>query len=256
MTKADVTNMFHNLGRTIEKHSPEILTGIGIAGMVTTTVLAVKATPKAIKLLEKERKRRNEELTAVDVVKTTWKCYIPAVVTGATSVACLIGASSVNMKRNAALATAYSISHTALTEYQEKVIETIGEKKERAVRDKIAEDRVKNNPVSNNSVIMTERGNTLCYDAMSGRYFRSDIDKIKKAENFLNNRLINEMYFSLNEFYEELGLEPTRLGDELGWNMSDGLIEIFFRSQIADDGNPCIVVDYNIAPKYDYSRFT
>ena len=262
MNKADVTKFLKNVGRTISKHSPEILTGIGIAGMVTTTVLAVKATPKAIMLLEEKKREKscdilNEEvkLTPVEVVRTAWKPYIPAAVTGTLSIVCLVGASSTSLKRNAALATAYKISETALSEYKAKVVETIGEKKETAIRDKIAKDRVDRNPVSKTEVIITDKGNTLCYDALSGRYFKSDIDRIKKAENAINKRLLNEMYISLNEFYDELGLGSTSIGDELGWNLDDGLIDLDFSSQIADDGTPCIVVDYRVAPKYNYYKF-
>ena len=125
MIKFNVRQIIKGLQVTMAKHSPEILTGIGITGMVATTVLAVRATPKAIALLE-EKKLETDHISAVDTVKTTWKCYIPAAVTGITSIACLIGANSVNARRSAALATAYSLSQTALTEYKDKVVETIG----------------------------------------------------------------------------------------------------------------------------------
>jgi hypothetical protein len=241
---------------TISKHSPEILTGIGIAGMITTTVLAVKATPKAIRLLEETYGDNNgRPFPAVDVVKTCWKCYIPAAITGAVSITCLIGASNVNARKNAAIATAYKISERALTEYKDKVVETIGEKKERAIRENIDKDRIEKNPVSKSEVIITEKGNTLCYDSISGRYFKSDIDKIEKAVNEINRKMLNEMYISLNEFYDELGLNHTSLGSSLGWNIDNGLLELEFGSQISDDGTPCVVVNYSVAPKYDYSRF-
>lgn len=240
----------------VTKHSPEILTGLGIAGMVTTTVLAVKATPKACKLIEaKKKEERIEDLTIVDTVKTTWKCYIPAVITGTTSIACLIGANSVNAKRNAALATAYKLSETALVEYRDKVIETIGEKKEQTVREKVAEERIKKNPISNNEVIVTGTGSTLCLDVLSGRYFTSDMETLKRTENYLNKRMLSENYISLNEFYSELGLSNTQIGDQIGWNVDRGMIDLEFSSQIAEDGRPCLVVDYLVAPRYDFSSF-
>lgn len=254
MKKPDVTKIIKNTKAVMSKHSPEILTAIGIAGMISSTVLAVKATPKALMLIEDARYEKGEDLTAIEKTKACWKCYIPAAVSGVTSAACLIGANSVNAKRNAALATAYKISETALTEYKEKVVETIGEKKEKTVRDKVAKGKVDKNPVSKNEIIITEKGNTLCYDAISGRYFKSDIEKIKKAANELNRRMLSEMYISLNEFYHSLGLHETSLGDNLGWNIDEGLIDLDFSSQIADDGTPCIVVDYLIAPRYDYSK--
>ena len=255
MNKTKLPNFIKKAGRSISNHSPEILTGIGIAGMITSTVLAVKATPKAVQIIEEEKKEKEtEKLPAKDIVKITWKCYIPSAVTCAASVACLIGARSVQSKRTAALATAYKLSETALNDYREKVIETIGEKKEKNIRDEVAKEQVKRDQVSTKEIILTEKGNTLCYDVISGRYFKSDIEKIKRAENELNKKLLSEMYLSLNEFYDALGLKPTSLGNELGWNLDDGLIDIHFSSQIADNDTPCVVVDYHIAPRCGYER--
>lgn len=258
MHKPNLANLMSNTRQFVSKRSPEILTGIGIAGMITTTVLAVRATPKALQLIE-EKKNDDwvDELSPLEVVKTAWKPYVPAAVTGITSVACLIGASSVNAKRNAALATAYKLSETALTEYREKVIETIGEKKEKTVRDKVAEERVKKNPVSKSEVIVTNNGTTLCFDPISARYFKSSIDKIKRAENELNKQMLHDIsgYVSLNDFYDELGLDHTSVGDELGWNV-DRLIDISFSSQLNDNGEPSVVLDYLVAPKYDFYKFS
>lgn len=243
--------------RFVSARSPEILTGIGIAGMVTTTVLAVKATPKAMSLIEdKKNEEWVDELSPLDVVKIAWKPYIPAIITCVVSTTCIIGASSVNAKRNAALATAYKLSETALSEYREKVIETIGEKKEQIVRDKVAEERIKKNPVSKNEVIVTGNGKTLCFDPVSGRYFMSSIDVIKRAENELNKQMLHDIsgYVSLNDFYDELGLDHTSVGDDLGWN-TDQLIDICFSSQLNDNGEPSVVLDFLVAPKYGYDKF-
>ncbi|MDD2300231.1 MAG: DUF6353 family protein [Fermentimonas sp.] len=255
MNRPNLSKIAKSIRLTISKHSPEILTGIGIAGMVTTTVMAVKATPKAIELIEEKKNDDDiDKLTFVETVKTAWTCYIPAAVTGSLSIACLVGASSVNVRRNAALATAYTLSESALKQYQGKVIEAIGEKKEQSVRDAVAKDRIDRNPVSNREVIITERGNTLCYDVTSGRYFKTDIDKLKKAEQELNRRMRDEIYISLNDFYYEVGLNATSVGDDIGWNIDRGYIELNFSSQLADDGTPCLVIDYRVAPKYEYDR--
>ncbi|MDE8707678.1 DUF6353 family protein, partial [[Ruminococcus] torques] len=96
------------------------------------------------------------------------------------------------VRRNAALATAYTLSESALNDYQEKVIEMFGEKKNEAVKDAIAKDKVEKNPVVTREVIITEKGNTLCYDAVSGRYFKGDIEKFKKAECELNRQMRDE----------------------------------------------------------------
>lgn len=258
MGKTNLATIVASTRQFVSKRSPEILTGIGIAGMISTAVLAVKATPKAMELIEeKKREEWLDKLSPVEMVKVAWKPYIPAIVTCVTSTACLIGASSVSAKRNAALATAYKLSETALAEYREKVIETIGEKKERTVRDKVAEERVKKNPVSKNEVIITGNGKTLCFDPISGRYFMCSIETIKRAENILNKQMLHDIsgYVSLNEFYDEIGLDHTSVGDDLGWN-TDKIIDIDFSSQLNDNGEPSVVLDYLVAPKYDFYKFS
>ena len=256
MSKQNAVNFINALKNTFKKRTPEILTGIGIAGMVTTTVLAVKATPKAVMLLnERKEELETEKLPVTDVIKTTWKCYIPAAITCGAAIACLVGASSVNFKRNAALATAYKLSETALAEYRDAVVETIGEKKERDIRDKVAEKRVKKNPVTKSDVIVTGNGTTLCFDSISGRYFQSSMQKIESAKNKVNERMLCDNYVSLNDLYDELGMECTKIGEDLGWNIfGDGLLDISFSSQLTDDGTPCLVMDYSVEPRYNYYK--
>lgn len=239
----------------MSKHSPEILTGIGVTGMIGSTILAVRATPKALYLIDEARNEKHDELTPVEVVKVAWKPYIPAVITGVVSAACIIGAGRVNYKRNAALATAYTLSERTLMRYKDKVIDTIGEKKEKEIREKIAQDEVDKKPVSTSQVIITSKGNTLCMDYQSGRYFRSDIDMIRKAINNLNRQIITQNYISLNEFYDMIGLEHIKNGDYLGWNIDDGEIELDLSATIVENDEACVVIDYNVSPKYNFDRF-
>lgn len=262
MNKLNPSKIIKSVKTDTVKHSPEILTGLGIVGMVTATVMAVKATPKALQLIEAEKEYRESEneteeeatLTKAEIVKVAWKPYIPTIVTSAVSITCLIGASAVSAKRNATLATAYTLSQTALTEYQKKVVETVGEKKERTIRDKVAKEQIEKKPVKSNEIIYTQKGDTLCFDPVSGRYFKSDIEKIKKAVNELNSELMREMYISLNDFYYEVGLSSIQIGDNLGWNVDDGLMDVDFSAQLAEDGTPCLVMEYSIAPRYDFTH--
>ena len=159
---------------------------------------------------------------------------------------------NVGIKNETNPTSAYTISESTLRDYQKKVVETIGEKKEQTVRDAVAKERLEKNPVENKEVIVTAKGDTLCFDAVSGRYFKSDIDKLKKAENELNRQMRDEMYISLNDFYYEVGLEPIKLGDDLGWNIDNGYIDLRFSSQLATDGTPCLVIDYGYGPRYDF----
>lgn len=252
-------SMIENVTHIIRKHAPEIFTGVGIAGMITTTIIAVRATPKALELIEDAEYEKNEKasgesagLTRIEIIKVSWKCYIPATIVGSVSVALLIGANSVHTHRSAALAAACALSDTRLKDYRHKVSEMFGDGKEKEIREEIAKDKLEKNPVSNQEVIVTKNGNTLCYDVMSGRYFKTDIDKLRKVENELNRQMRDEMYISLNEFYYEIGLERIKLGDDLGWNIDDGYIDLNFSSRLADDGTPCLVIDYLCAPRYGY----
>lgn len=271
MKKSFVKNLLKGIRIGFDKHSPEILIGLGIASGITSTVLAVKATPKALRLIEEEANRQSKDvaeqitgdkdcyiichkLKPIDIVKVSWKCYIPAAISGAASIAFLLGSNSVHAKRNAAIATAYKLSESALTDYKKEVIETIGEEKAKLIQDKVAQKHVDEHPVSNNQVIIAGSGKQLCYDGISGRYFESDIQTIRAAVNTINETMVYEMYASLGDFYNEIGLPPTTLSDELGWNLDDGQLEISYGSAISDDGRPCITLEYHVAPRYDFSK--
>lgn len=262
MNKLDVAKLFDDTRAAMVRYGPEILTGIGIAGMITTTILAVKSTPKALQLMEDKREelelRQDEKLTVKETVQATWKCYVPAVVCGATATACLIGASTENNRRKAALAAAYNLTASAAAEYKDKVKEIVGEKKEREVRDEIAKDRLQKNPVEQSAIIVNGNGNTRFYDSISKRRFTSDIDKVKRAVNDLNARMLGgDDYASLNDFYYEIGLEGVDYGEDVGWNIyhgRKGLIEVGFHAQLDSDGVPCIVLDYDVKPERGYMK--
>lgn len=258
MTKPNLPKFFNNAKKVVTKHGPEILTGVGIAGMITTTVLAVKATPKALALIEEEKLRRYKELeddsiTKTEIFKLCWPCYVPTAVAGIASIGCIIGASSVSARRTAALAAAYQISETALTEYREKTIETVGEKKEQIIREQVNQEQINKTPLTKSEVHVTGRGETLCLDPLSKRYFRHDIERIRKAENALNKRMLHDMCgsASLNEFYSELGIEETDIGDKLGWN-TEHLIDLDISPGLTDDEQPCLVIGHYHPPKWDF----
>ena len=255
MKKMNLKSACAIVKKAVAKRSPELLIGIGIAGMIGTTINAVRTTPKAVRLIEQKKKElKKDKLSPVETIKATWTCYLPSVISGTLSVACILGGNSINARRNAALATAYTLSETAFKEYKEKVVETIGEKQEHVIRDAVVKEHVEKDPVASKEVFITGKGKTLFYDMLSGRYFESDIEQVRRSVNDMNHRLMSEMYLSLNDFYYEIGLKPTVLGNELGWNVSEGLIEPNYSPQIADDGRPCIAIDYCVAPRYNFSQ--
>ena len=247
-------------GQVLAKESPSILTGVGAVGVITTAMMAVRATPKALQLLECERYARAKAdqdvyLSKKDIFLLTWKCYVPTIIMGGLTIGCIVGANSINLRRNAALASIYGITETALKEYQAKVVETFGDVKAKKVKDDIAKDRIEKAPVSDKEVILTGKGETLCFEPFSSRYFKSDIEKIRKGQNELNRDLLNDDFISLNDVYYALGLPETKLGADMGWTISDGLIEFDFSSQLTPDGTPCLVLDYKVEPRYNRSDF-
>ena len=146
------------------------------------------------------------------------------------------------------------MSERALIRYRNKVIDTLGDKKEKEIQEKVAQDKVTNNSPKDQQVIITSKGNTLFMDSLSGRYFRSDIDKIKKIINELNRRLVFEHYLSVNDLYYELGLKSTKNGSFMGWNLDKGLIEVRYDTALADNDEPCIVINYDISPRYEFDK--
>lgn len=235
------------------QNSPTILTSLAVGGLITSVGLAIKATPKAMQLIEEEKALYFDEhddlpkLTKLDVLKITWKCYIPTAVMGVASIGCIIGANTINLRRNAALASVYSITEAALKEYQEKVVETIGKNKEQKIRDDIAQDTLNRNPIDNREIFVTDKGSTLCYDALSGRYFLSDVDLLKKVQNDFNHSLLTDWSKTLNEYYSDIGLEEINMGRDIGWT-SDHMLELRFSAKLCSNGKPCVVINYAVEP--------
>lgn len=247
------------------EHRTSLMVGGGIAGMVIAGVTAVKVTPKASMLLEERRCSKhdaylenaeaNPQLTIKDYIQVTWKYYLPPIALATVSAGAIIFAHKVDRKENAALAAAYAISESRLKEYSEKVLETVGEKKEKEVRNAIDKDRVENNPVNDSEVIHTGDGDTLCMDAWSGRYFYSDIEVLRREAVELSRMLVNGDDVGLNDFYDGIHLNGTKIGDIFGW-VADGrsTIELSYSSQLDCKKRPVLVIDFKMDPMYKYNE--
>jgi len=256
-----------NVRSLLIKESPTILTWLSVIGVPATVGFAIRGTAQATSVLIMEEIERGEKiliskgkepeiihspLTKKESFKLVWRYYIPTVISGITTVACIVGSNHINLKRNAAIATAFTLTDAALREYQSKVVELMGEKKDQKIRDEIAQDKLNNDPIDESRVIITGRGDSLFYDSLSGRYFRSNIESIRKIQNDFNAELLVEMYKTLNEFYDLVGLEETEMGKDVGWNTDNGLngmLDIHFSAKIATDGVPCVVLEYKVLPK-------
>ena len=267
MNKLNVKQCFKMAKKVLQKKSPEILTGLGIAGMITTVVLAVKATPKALDLIDEEVEKQNSKLSQeapqinklkpVETVKVAWKPYIPVLLLGGASVGCLIGANTVSARRHAALYSAYELSKTAYNELNEKVTEVVGEKKVTEIKQKLAEDKV--NKVSpegtiekKSNVVIAGDGDTWFIDAMSNQPFLSSKNKLDAAANELNRNMRSDMYVSLSQFYDEIGIEHTGTSDYIGWRIDKGYIDVVTSDAIVKDGKVYVVMDFLSRPEYGY----
>lgn len=247
----NIKTMAKSVWAGAKKHSPEILIGMGIAGAASSVIFAVKATPKAMILLEEKRQELGvEKLEAKEIIKTAAPVYIPTAVSFGVSVACIVGASSVNARRNAALTAAYTLSESTLRTYRDKVLETVGEDKEREIRQKAAIEQQQSTPEPQTLAVSSAAGQLKCFDSLSGRYFVSTKNEIDKAVNEFNRQLRDDMRISLNDWYDLIGLDTNKLGDMLGWDIERGYVETCYASRLDEDGLPCLVVNYVEPPHY------
>lgn len=248
-------NFGDKLLKGASKHSPEILTGIGIAGFIGTVVLAVGATPKALQNIEENCEG---EKTVKDIIKYGAKYYIPAVVTGAASTACIIGSSRINLKRNAALTTAYAISETFAKEYKDAVLEEIGPEKQKEIETKVAEKRMEKNPIENSVIIQTPERGARFYDPYSNSYFESNVHKLNSAINQVNNMLMQELYATLSDFYYAAGLPISKSSDLIGWRWEEtGMLNLKYVAVVktnpeTDDQEAVLEIDFDHEPKAYY----
>ena len=235
----------------VKRNASTILTGIGMVGVAATAVTAVKATPKALILLEAEKKKKGEQLTKIETIKVAGPAYIPSIIIGVSTITCIFGANYLNKQQQATLASAYALLDRSYREYRNKVKELYGESE---VQTEIAKDHY------NEDELPEDDGKELFYDTYSKRYFRSTIEEVQRAEYHLNRNISMRDYAYLNEFYEMLGLEPIE--PELGWSNKKN-IEGYWRTWIdfthelvtMDDGLECHVIMFQKDPYLNFEDY-
>jgi len=242
---------FKNVKNFVGKHSPEILTGAGIVAMTTSTVLAIKATPKAEEHIKEEKEALGKDnLNVVEKFKVTWKDYLPSFLAYGAGVACLIESPRQGRRKLAALGAAYTIAENALAKTNQAIEDTVGEKGLKKVISKIDDKFLEETPASPDDIYITNKGNTLFFDTLTKRYFRSDYNRVFKVETELNEMLRDQMTISLNDISMRLGIECLGdWADDVGYDVNNGFIEMRAGSKIASNNEPCIVINYNRWPK-------
>lgn len=246
-----------------DKNGSHIMTGVGVAGVISTAILAAKASPKAADVIaiakdeldrddiSKEEVKELKKTAVIEVIKI----YLPTIVSGALSIGAIVLAHSKAMRKQAAILAAYNLSEIAASEYKDKIKELLGEKKATEVEDSIAKDKINANPqTETNTVIISGSGDYWVFDPTCGRYFKSTIEKVKTAFVDVHEALLSEMYISLNEFYDYLGLPHTTVGDDLGWTV-DAPPTLKESYQAMEDGTPCLVMNFLVGPAPMFREF-
>lgn len=238
--------------QAIADNSPAILTALGVTGTLTVAYLTGKATFKAAEILKEETARReadgDPELDTWDKVDLVWKEYIPAAGIAAMTVASIIGANHISTRRVAAFASAYSFAEKGFAQYKDKVLEKVGDKKEGEIRDEVARQQLKDHPLRSTPIVVTGKGEHLCFDSHSGRYFQGDIEKVRSAVNDINFMVLHDDNASLSDYWHLIGLDSTRGSDDLGWT-TDKKLECHYTSELTQEGTPCLVITFLSQPR-------
>lgn len=233
------------------KNAPTILTAVGVAGVVVTAVATGKATIKAKKVLDE----MPEDTDIKEKAKVVAPIMAKPFLIGAATIFCILASDRIHVKRNAAIAACYTLSSKALEEYEEKVVETIGEGKNKKIKDAIAEDSVTKNPPPQAIIIQSEGTRIPCQDWWTGQWFTSDIETIRSIEDDINDELqSSDDFVPVNYYYDRIGMELPGDGENVGWRKDSDDAERFkFEySSILHDNIPTLVVRYNLEPRKYY----
>jgi hypothetical protein len=235
----------------MKENSSAILTAGGVIGTVATAVLSGRASVK-----ERESREIPKELSKTEKVTLVWPQFIPPVLVGSATIGSIVAANLMSARRAAALAAAYGMSQKQLEEYKAKVTEKLTGPKRQAIDDEIAQDRVTNNPPKDKEVIILAGGDVLCYDMLTGRYFRSTVEQVRKAEMKINADLVNNQYASLSSFYDEIGLPATNFTDTVGWGIhnQDLPLGVQLSTTMTPDDKPCVTIDFDTQPSFNYQQ--
>lgn len=264
--KLKLKEAWNTVTNVVEKNSPEILTGLGVAGIFATAYMAYKASPKAHDILQKYHDdkqliapgdKETKKTVLAETAKDLIPVLLPPVMMGVATSACIIGGNRISSKRIAVLSAAYSLADSKLKDYQDKMLETLGDQKVQKVKEAIAKDHLdknKENLPADGQIVISD-GNVLCMDSFTGRYFPGNAEKLGQIINELSYDIVSDMYVSLNDLYDKIGLAPIPFGDDFGWNVDDtdrGRLPIYFTACLTDDKRPCLVLEYDVSCKNDF----
>lgn len=208
-----------------KKYSPMILTTTSIIGVITTTILGIQATPKALKLIDEAEKLKNDKLTKKEIAKIAWKPYIPTIISCTVTIGTILSLHILNAKTQNSLTAAYATLNNLHQEYVAKTKELYGDESDKRIKEEIAKDHLSNIKDLSNHIY-------TFLDFQSLRPFESTIEDVLKAERALNAEFAASGTVTMNDFYRLLGLEPMSYGHEIGWYDNGSYFDIEFENQL------------------------
>lgn len=245
----------------VQQNSPTVLSAIAVVGVAATGYLAVKAGFDSAKKIEDDRYAKSVareatkppvELTPQEKALLVWKLYIPAVGVGALTIGCIVASNRIAVRRLATLAAAYGVLSGDFDEYRNKAAELLGDKKAKTIDDKMAEEKIHKNPPPVNSPQVLQPGEAWFQDLSSGQNFIATRDRIEKARNDFNWYLMNEGYADLNDWYSQLGIEGTNVGNQLGWR-EEAKVDVVFTPILLPDATTATGIALRPEPKPDFT---
>ena len=246
----------------IKRNASTILTCIGAGGVVATAVVVAKESPKALPLLEYATEEKGEKLTKWEKVKIAGPVYIPAVITGTATIACIFGSNIISKHQQASLMSAYALLDNSYKEYKKKTDELYGEEAGRNIRGEIAKDKY------TGDCELMEDNKELFFDFYSGRYFESTKETVMWAQYETNRAMLVNGAVCLNEYYEFLGLEKKPEYEDIGWTCGQieemywhPWIEFDYEEIIIDEetedsvGMECTIIHLPMEPVMGYLEY-
>ena len=227
-----------SLGALCKEQLPTILSGAAVIGVFVTGICAAKASLKA-----KEEVNQLETPTTLDKVKTVAPIYGPTVAVGSVTVACILGANHISVKRYAALAGTCAIAKSQLQEHKDKVLEMFGKEKAESIEQEIAKDQVSK---KTNGLICASDELVTCKDLVTGMVFKSSMVRIQAAANNVNTLVLLDGAAGLTDFYDQLDEEHTPIMEKVRWHCDSRtpMMQVEFGAEISEHGLPYLTFTY------------
>ena len=152
-----------------------ILTCLGAAGVIATSIMTAKGTAKASKLLESAEWEKGNALTKKETIKAVIPAYIPAALVGITTIACIFGSNAVSARQKASLASAYALLSGAYAKYKDKVAELYGEEADKKVKEEVAKEEYEDRQ---DVIAIPKDDEVLFFDFDTLEYFNARIEDV------------------------------------------------------------------------------